>query len=445
MERYLRTDGAVLFGVHVAYASLSHYAFAAYGDDGFTTGDGLRLIVRFLQTSAMWYYIKMTWMFWLNYLFFTSYTTVEFVRLVVKTFAITCLHEFLGGGRTNGQGFFPFPFEACTWTTKGVENWKAQDPTSYAASGSPQPGDFVEARQRFWGWKRPPMWHLVISMDVFCTVSNPAQPHEYQNYCSKLNSGLPAMLPSLIRHARHVTSNTFSPATPVDVSAKATCAYKVFDVGADLADRLHKAMESGQLAVGVKVDVSLVDELMHVVCQHVTRAGKPVSVSDCVAMHLNTGTSGPYIPVLHWDVEYGLFPEADGFNVWMLTSSDNSEGNEGNIYIVECAPIPSSMPASVCARICPACSPGTAFEPFRSSSKITGEDMLPEWLAFTGPALAGQQGISGKTERPAVVRRLHDLCFPERETASYATVDELNLKFDYIAAKPGECVVWSKR
>ena len=35
------------------------------------------------------------------------------------------------------------------------------------------------------------------------------------------------------------------------------------------------------------------------------------------------------------DVEFGLFPECDGFNVWMLTSSENAEGSEGNIYIVK--------------------------------------------------------------------------------------------------------------
>ena len=27
----------------------------------------------------------------------------------------------------------------------------------------------------------------------------------------------------------------------------------------------------------------------------------------------------------------------------------------------------------------------------------------------------------------------------------YETVDELGLSFDYVQAKPGECVVWSKR
>lgn len=175
-------------------------------------------------------------------------------------------------------------------------------------------------------------------------------------------------------------------------------------------------MEGGDLFVGVNVNVGLVDELLRVCCQNISRGGKPVTVDDCVAMHLNTGTAGPYIPVLHWDVEYGLFPEADGFNVWMLTSSDDKLGSEGNIYIV-------------------------------NSSKFSGSDTLPEWLAFTGKGKCGDLAPADQfsAPRPAVVRRLHDLAFPERATAQYETVDELEMKFDYVAAKPGDCVVWSKR
>lgn len=86
-----------------------------------------------------------------------------------------------------------------------------------------------------------------------------------------------------------------------------------------------------------------------------------------------------------------------------------------------------------------------------SSSKVTGADELPEWIAFTGDEKCGHlpavsdYDSSKHGPRPAAVRRRHDLSFPERETGAYATVDELDMKFDYIAAKPGECVVWSKR
>lgn len=337
MERYLRTDGFKLMAAHVAFATFSNNVFHSDGDSFSVADAASKLLMRFAGTSVALYYYRMTWSFWYNYLFYTSYTTFEFLRLVVMTFTVTCLHELFGGGTTNGKGWLPFPFESCAWTTKGIESWKVQDPAGYATAGSPEPGDFVESHHRYWGWKRPPMWHMIVSMDVFCTVSNPAQVHEYQSYCGKLNAGLAERVPKMIATARTVTSGSFKPGSTTDVSASATCKYKIFDVGTDLADRLHKAMEGGELVVGWKVDVALVDELMRVVCQHVSRGGKPISVDDCVAMHLNTGTAGPYIPVLHWDVEYGLFPEADGFNVWMLTSSDCSDGKEGNIYIVECA------------------------------------------------------------------------------------------------------------
>ena len=133
-------------------------------------------------------------------------------------------------------------------------------------------------------------------------------------------------------------------------------------------------------------------------------------------MHLNTGTAGPYIPVLHWDVEYGLFPESDGFNVWMLTSSDDALGSEGNIYIAKTA-------------------------------ELSGADHMPEWIAFTGEGKCGElptNGTAGKV-RPAATRRLHDLAFPERVTREYSSVDKLGLEFEYVAAKPTECVIWSKR
>ena len=73
---------------------------------------------------------------------------------------------------------------------------------------------------------------------------------------------------------------------------------------------------------------------------------------------------------------------------------------------------------------------------------------MPEWIAFTGEGKCGtlpEKGDENGQPRPAVVRRMHDLSFPERETGRYNTVDELDMSMDYIGAKPGECVVWSKR
>jgi len=419
LEHYLRTEGAIVLGVQlvweVVYTAASSYLLGASLTPALDGGTAAFLMLRFARNSAMWYYYKMTKAFWINYLYYTSYTTYEFLRLVSWTFTVTIVHELLGGGRTNGDGWLPFPFEACSWTAHGIANWKAQDPDGYATAGSPEAGDFVHPRHRlYWGWKRPPMWHLILSMEVFCTVSNPAITHEYQNYLGKLNAGLPKLAAKLIAGAKAVTSKTFARGYKIDAAANVCGDYKIFDVGAGLADRLHQAMEGGSLFVGVNVDVALVDELMCVICEHVSRGGEPITVDDCVCMHLNTGTAGPYIPVLHWDVEYGLFPEADGFNVWMLTSSDNAEGTEGNVYIAR-------------------------------SPKITGDDELPEWIAFTGEAKAGEAKEGEDKPRPAVVRRLHDLSFPERQTAAYETVEELDMTFDYVGAKPGECVIWSKR
>jgi hypothetical protein len=305
MERYLQTDGAYVLGAQVAweavYAAVSHFVFASppYGEV-LDAADAFWFVLRFARNSAFYWYYHTTYMYWINYLYYTSYTTPEFIRLVVMTFGKTALHEALGGGDSKGKGLLPFPIQACCWTTKGVETWKALDAAGYAAAGSPEPGDFVQPHQRYWGWKRPPMWHLVLSMDVFCTVNNPAMGGEYQNYLGKLNAGLIDLAPTFVKDAKVKSSASFKPGSKIDVSASTTCDYKIFDVGTDLADRLHKAMEGGDLFVGVKVDVALIDELMQVVCKHVSRGGKPVTVDDCVAMHLNTGTSGPYIPVLHW-------------------------------------------------------------------------------------------------------------------------------------------------
>ena len=406
MERYLRTEGPVVLGVQVAweaaYAAAAHLIFGSSSFADPPKQLALFFLLRFARNSCCWYYYKMTKLFWINYLYYSSFTTYEFLRFVVMTFTVTAVHELVSGRPTDGDGWLPFPYGAATWTTKGVESWKVQDMEGYVACGSPQPGDFVQPHHRYWGWKRPPMWHMIISFDVMCTASNQAQLHEYHNYCGKLNAGLTSVVPQLLKGAKTVASASFKPTSTVDASADSTCSYKIFGVGADLAERLHTAMETGELTVGVKVDVALVDELMRVVCKHVSRDGKPITIDDCVAMHLNTGSNGPYIPVLHWDVEYGLFPEADGFNIWMLTSSDDAEGSEGNVYVAD-------------------------------TPTLQGTDELPEWIAFSG------------SKSPAATRRLHDLSFPERQTHAYETLDELKMRMDYIAAKPGECVVWGKR
>ena len=112
----------------------------------------LYFLARFAGYSSVWYYYKMTKAYWINYLYYTSYTTFEFLRLVCMTFTLTCLHELFGGGPTGGKScLLPFPFEACAWTSRGIEAWKQAD-----MAGVPIiprlptiPGDSTEGSETF--------------------------------------------------------------------------------------------------------------------------------------------------------------------------------------------------------------------------------------------------------------------------------------------------------
>ena len=187
-----------------------------------------------------------------------------------------------------------------------------------------------------WGWKRPPTWHLILTMECFCTVNNAACGMEYQNYLGKLNAGLKPKFASMTKNAKTVTSKSFRTSKTVDVSASTTCDYKIFGVGADLADRLHQAMENYGLFVGVNVEVALIDELMRVVCKHVTRNGKPVTIDDCVAMHLTRAPPAVH-PVLHWDVEYGLFQRRTA-STSGCSPRPTMRRKRGNVYIADRRP-----------------------------------------------------------------------------------------------------------
>lgn len=82
-----------------------------------------------------------------------------------------------------------------------------------------------------------------------------------------------------------------------------------------------------------------VSRLLQHLLPHVRVDGVPVEPHRCIIVDLLTSTGG-YFPSMHTDVEWSVFDDSDGFQIWMLLKNDLETGN---MFILD---TPYAMPAS---------------------------------------------------------------------------------------------------
>jgi len=75
------------------------------------------------------------------------------------------------------------------------------------------------------------------------------------------------------------------------------------------------------------------DDLLRHVLPHVSLAdGRKPKFEECLIYGVVMERGG-YFPYIHWDTDWHLFPNADGFQLWYLLENDMD--NEGNMFLVE--------------------------------------------------------------------------------------------------------------
>ena len=107
---------------------------------------------------------------------------------------------------------------------------------------------------------------------------------------------------------------------------------------------------------------------------------------------------GAYFPSLHWDTDWSLFPEAEGFQLWYLLEAHSDEG-EGNMFLARTPELRDDDPP----------------------------------LRFVG-SRAG-----------SVRKTLNKYLYAEPTVKVYNSLDDLQLSLEYLAMQPGECLIFSKR
>lgn len=186
--------------------------------------------------------------------------------------------------------------------------------------------------------------------------------------------------------------------TDVDASASASSSYTIFSAPTHhqpLADvvRSHHAKSIDHRMLTDRLDALLSDALPHVKLAD----GRRPSLDECIMYGL-VMERGAYFPAIHWDTDWLMFPEQDGFQLWYLLESSATE-REGNMFLVR----------------------------------------TPELSSEEGPVrfLTMPDGRVHKT--------LHTTEHPEPVLKVYDRLDDCQLGFEYLAMAPGECLVFSKR
>lgn len=124
--------------------------------------------------------------------------------------------------------------------------------------------------------------------------------------------------------------------------------------------------------------------------------GRKPRLDECI-LHSVLLERGAYFPSIHWDSQWAVFPNADGFQLWYLLENDMVD--EGNMFLVD---TPHLFP---------------------------DDDGPVRFIPTTG----------------GVVRKLlHGRTVHEQVLEEYS-VDEADLSFKYLDMQPGDCLVMSKR
>ena len=210
-----------------------------------------------------------------------------------------------------------------------------------------------------------------------------------------MNSGYNhrTMLPAL-NAAKHISATTFVTAPRVNVASDAVGEYKIVQAQPLLGPFLE--LYRTRLRVDAAV---LADKLMDFVLPHIHLDGRRLDKMDLLYYGFNLDR-GAYYPDVHWDTDWNMFPGAAGFQVWYMLEEPDPRlmGDWGNMFLVRTPELlPSDMPL---------------YWKFQPDGSLTKQLHL----------FSSMPPIKG-----------------------YPHWQDANMTFEYLALKPGEVLVFSKR
>ena len=206
-----------------------------------------------------------------------------------------------------------------------------------------------------------------------------------------------ALLP-LLYAAPHVSAASVVEGTTVDTRADACGSFTVIAAHEHQAALHEIALAHLRSSPEREMEMEALDSLVHAVLPHVRAPGGRTPTLDECLYYGCVMERGAYFPSLHWDTDWNMFPDADGFQLWYLIESHSREG-EGNMFLAR-------------------------------TPELTGED----------PPVRFVSGAGGR------VRKVLNKCLASEATLKeYERLDDVALGVHYMALQPGECLIFSQR
>lgn len=202
--------------------------------------------------------------------------------------------------------------------------------------------------------------------------------------------------------AGSVCAADFTAGQRVDVHDTAVSQYKIINCRSHLEAITMLSANGNAAATGGAQDThDILDALLDDILLHVSVQGCTVTKDDCVVFALASQHGSPCYTRPHWDFNWTMFPNTDGFQLWYLV--DNSAA-EGNMFVVK-------------------------------TPELREHD-LPVRFVFL------PDGTVQKTHHD---NRHSYALGPERVEAVYSSAAACAITFAYLAMQPGDCFVFSKR
>eukprot|EP00308_Calcidiscus_leptoporus_P025200 CAMPEP_0119372188 /NCGR_PEP_ID=MMETSP1334-20130426/18210_1 /TAXON_ID=127549 /ORGANISM="Calcidiscus leptoporus, Strain RCC1130" /LENGTH=323 /DNA_ID=CAMNT_0007389611 /DNA_START=87 /DNA_END=1058 /DNA_ORIENTATION=+ len=115
----------------------------------------------------------------------------------------------------------------------------------------------------------------------------------------------------------------------IDVSANSANQFTIIN-----APGLLKPLQELELSRSVVAACQTIDHLLEMVLPHVHVPGRTrLGLNDVLPFGFALAR-GAYFPDLHWDTDWSIFPEADGFNLWyMVELPQKAAKGEGSMFL----------------------------------------------------------------------------------------------------------------
>mmetsp|Transcript_16504 Transcript_16504/g.22622 ORF Transcript_16504/g.22622 Transcript_16504/m.22622 type:complete len:390 (-) Transcript_16504:220-1389(-) len=226
-----------------------------------------------------------------------------------------------------------------------------------------------------------------------------------------LKQGLKRILPSLEKAPRVSCKNFQRDSDKVDLQACGS--YKIIDatdsyqgINAIALNTLHE--EGKTSSFSSDHSTATTQEKLESICQKLLETVLPHIVQDidldqCYFYTCLEIKNGGYLPVMHTDTDWLMFPKHEGFQLWYLLENDHDQ-NHGNMFMVKTSALsPTDPPVSMEVR-----RDGSIEKKIDSTMVGNEKTVVGRW-----------------SEQEAKEQNL--------------------LQFEYLDMKPGECMIMSKR